>query len=328
MSEVPIFIVDLRETGLELRVKDPKVTAMCFRPAACEVDEGRYLWCGTKDGHLWELDIKTGEVTDTRSFVHASAVIGIFRHHNWLISLEESGKAHVFEVGKREDSVTKEDVQKIPQLCRTIRITDKFNFAKLVCGRLWVSSGPANRSTTNAASKGPTIRVYEPCSPGTMAAAKSLFTTEWTGTVTSATMMPLRPNTVFLGHEGGFVSVWSAMDLACVQVLKISSSDILALEGVGESLWAGNRKGQIHVYNIDEKPWQVTNVWIAHPYVREFAKLTPGITRFRPCWSIRGQWNMYVYISIATSAHFLGWPIHALVPRPGRLACMGRSAFG
>jgi hypothetical protein len=94
-----------------------------------------------------------------------------------------------------------------------------------------------------------------------------MFTSEWTGAVTSATIMPFRQDVVYLGHEGGFVSIWSAADLTCLQVLKISASDILALEGVGERLWAGNRKGQIHVYNIDEKPWQVTNVWTAHPWV-------------------------------------------------------------
>jgi WD40 repeat protein len=267
MSESPIFVVELRETGLEFRVKDPKVTAMCFRPSGCEADEGRFLWCGTKDGHLWELDIKTGQVTDTRAYVHASPVTGIFRHKNWLISLEETGKAHVFEVGKLHDGKHTENDRLIPQLSRTIRVTDKYNFAKLVCGRLWVSSGPANRSTTSAASKGPTIRVYEPCTDGSMPAPKTMFTSEWTGAVTSATIMPFRQDVVYLGHEGGFVSIWSAADLTCLQVLKISASDILALEGVGERLWAGNRKGQIHVYNIDEKPWQVTNVWTAHPWV-------------------------------------------------------------
>ncbi|WVQ81931.1 hypothetical protein IAT38_004058 [Cryptococcus sp. DSM 104549] len=258
LSDHPISVVELRDTGLEHKGKDPKVTAMCFRPGATAAEEGRYLWCGTKDGHLWELDISTGTVSATKPFAHTSSISYIWRHRQNLISLDESGKLLVFEVGDVEG--------KPPTLLRSLRIGEKFTFAKMLCGRLWTSSGPAVRSTTSAAtSKGPTIRVYDPCAAGVMPPAKSLFCTEWTGAVTSATYMPLRRGTIYLGHEGGFVSVWDVEGLVCTQVLKISTTDILALEGVGESLWAGNRKGQVHVYDITEKPWQTTNIWAGHP---------------------------------------------------------------
>jgi WD40 repeat protein len=232
------------------------VTAMCFRPANNDADEGRYLWCGTKDGHLWELDIKTGDITDTRAFVHSSAVSHIFRYKSWIMSLEEGGKLHVFEV---------QENRRIPQ-CRTIRVQERFNFAKLIGGRLWTSTGPATRSTTNAAaSRGPTIRVYDPCAPGnTLSAGTTVWPSEWTGAVTSATCMPMHPGTVYLGHEGGYVSVWDAEQLQCLQVFKISANDILALEGVGERLWAAGRKGMISVYDVSERPWRTTNVWTAH----------------------------------------------------------------
>lgn len=266
MSDQPILSVDLRETGLDFRVKENRVTAMCFRPAVYESEEGRYLWCGTKDGHLWELDIKTGQITDTRAFAHSSAVAHIFRYKRFIMSLEEGGKLHVFKVGERDARGALEDVKHIPVLCKTIRVQERFNFAKLICGRLWTSSGPVNRSTTNAASKGPTIRVYEPCGASTtLSGGKTAWTSEWTGAVTSATILPLQPNTVFMGHEGGFVSVWDAEELVCIQVLKISPNDIMALEGVGERLWAGSRKGMISVYDVSEKPWRTTNTWIAHP---------------------------------------------------------------
>jgi len=256
MSDNPLFSVDLKETGLDFRMKDPKVSAMCFRPAPLPADAGRYLWCGTKDGHLWELDIKSGKITDRRAFAHSSAVINIFRHKNFLLSLEEYGKLHVFGVGSGE-----QDGQ-IPIGSRTYRISDKQTFAKMVNGKLWTSSGPSARSTTSSTSKGPTIRIYDPCGNTISPSGKTQFTSEWTGAVTSATILPMHPDTVYLGHEGGFVSIW--IDETCTQVLKISTSDILALEGVGENLWAGNRKGQIHVYDITQKPWRTTNLWQAH----------------------------------------------------------------
>lgn len=265
MSEEPVFITELRETGLEHRLKDPKVTAMCFRPAACPADEGRYLWCGTRDGHLWELDTRTGKVTDTRAFAHASQVVSIFRHKRWLVSLEESGKAHVFKVGVLDNGAASEDVTKIPVHCRTVRISDKYNFAKMVNGRLWTSSGPLSRSATSSASQGPTIRIYELCEEGAVPPPKTLFTSEWTGAVTAATTMPFHAGKVFLAHEGGFISIWSEEDATCLQVRKVSASDILALEGAGNRLWAGNRQGQIHVYDIDDQPWKTTNLWTAHP---------------------------------------------------------------
>jgi hypothetical protein len=178
------------------------------------------------------------------------------------LSLDESGRLHVFDIPIAD----KEDTGIPPLLIRTIRISERTTFARLIRGQLWTATAPLTRSTTNAAaSKGPTIRVYEPCAEGSVPPNRTLFTTEWTGAVTSATILPLKPDTVYLGHEGGFVSIWSTEEMACVQVLKISASDILSLEGVGERLWAGNRKGLIHVYDVTQRPWLSTNVWIAHP---------------------------------------------------------------
>lgn len=267
MSNQPILVVDLRDTGLEFRIKEPRVTAMCFRPASKLADEGRYLWCGTKDGHLWELDIRTGEVTDTRQGAHGSAVAHILRYRQYLLTLEENGKLHVFEVDRDGDGP--------PTLLRTVRVSDRYTFARMIGSKLWTASAPPSRSTTNIASKGPTIRVYEPCAQGSMPPAKTLYATEWTGAVTSATFIPFRPSEVYLAHEGGYVSIWDAEEYTCLQVLKISSTDILACEGVGERLWTGNRKGQIQVYDISEKPWKTTNTWIAHQYVIPFNASRP-----------------------------------------------------
>ncbi|ORX38593.1 Endonuclease/exonuclease/phosphatase [Kockovaella imperatae] len=259
MSERPIFVVDLRDTGLEFRIKDPKVTAMCFRPTLERMDQGRYLLCGTKDGHLWCLDVMTGEVTDSRSWVHGAAISHIFRHKNWILTLDEMGKMHIYQVTQDDDP------SKIPNQVRTARVGDKFTFARVLSGRLWTGGAPATRSTTNASTaKGPTIRVYDPCIEGAMPPPRSAQTTEWCGAVTSGATCPFDPDKVYLGHEGGFISIWSAADVTCQQVLKVSSTDILALEGVGGRLWFGTRKGQINVCNVSEVPWETTNIWTAH----------------------------------------------------------------
>ena len=50
----------------------------------------------------------------------------------------------------------------------------------------------------------------------------------------------------------------------CVEVVKVSSSDLLSLEGVNDRLWVGSRKGLISAYDITTKPWTVTNCWAAH----------------------------------------------------------------
>lgn len=265
MSDRPLFTVDLKDVGLEFRIKEPRVTAMCFRPVSLPADEGRYLWCGTKDGHLWELDIRTGTVTDRRSFVHGATVVSILRHQKWLITVDENGKVHIFEMPPTAKGGIAEDASSVPQTYRTIRITEKFTFVKMIRGKLWTSSAPASRSTTNTSSRGATIRVYDLFTQEPVPPSQSMFTSEWTGAVTSGTILPLKPDVVYIGHEGGFVSVWSADYINCLQVLKTSTTDILSLEGVGERLWVGNRKGQIHVYDVNEKPWRTTNIWTAHP---------------------------------------------------------------
>ena len=258
MSERPIFIVDLKETGLEFRIKDPKVTAMCFRPALEHMDQGRYLMCGTKDGHIWNLDIMTGEVSDSKSWAHGATITHIFRFKNWMLSLDEIGKMHTYLVSSEGD-----DPSKIPPQIRTSRISERFTFACLMRDQLWTAMAPSARSTTSPASLGPTVTVYEPCMKDVMQPAPPRSTSEWTGAVLSSTILPFQPNKAYLGHEGGFVSSWNIQTRTCLEVLKISSTDILALEGVGGRLWIGNRKGQIHVCDVSEQPWQTTNLWTA-----------------------------------------------------------------
>lgn len=260
----PIFICEPRHTGLDFRGKDARVTAMSYRAAANKADEGRYLWCGTNAGHLWELDTTTGEVSDVKPGLHGNTVTHIFRRANWMITLDESGKAHVFGPYEGNDEPATKRQTSAP--CRSVRTADRQNFAAMLGNQLWTASGPAARSTTNSALKGPTVRVYEPTqASSSTAAGRTTFTSEWTGAVTAATFNPSDPNLVYLGHEGGFISVFNRESLECLSVLKISPTDVLGLECVGSRLWAGSRSGTINVYDTSTTPWTTTNTWNAHP---------------------------------------------------------------
>lgn len=263
MPESPILDFDPKHMGLDSKVKEPRVTSLCFRPSTNDVHEGRFLWCGNRDGHIWELDIRTGEITATHPGVHSAAVTHIMRSGRNMVTLDEFGKLNVWEV-RPSDGPEDEGGVKI---IRNLRCTEKPTFVKIIRGQLWAATAPAVRSTTNSATaRGPTVRVWDIAYPGTAPPPLMALTSEWTGSATSATVMPLDPSITYIGHEGGFVSLWTIAEgqLQCVRVLKVSSTDILSLEGVGERLWAGNRRGEIHAWKLDEMPWATTNIWNAH----------------------------------------------------------------
>ncbi|KAL0579574.1 hypothetical protein V5O48_002412 [Marasmius crinis-equi] len=50
-----------------------------------------------------------------------------------------------------------------------------------------------------------------------------------------------------------------------MEVMKVSGSDILSLEGVNDRLWVGSRNGMITVFDTIPRPWTLTNSWNAHP---------------------------------------------------------------
>ena len=73
---------------------------------------------------------------------------------------------------------------------------------------------------------------------------------------------------VYVGHEEGFISIWeidTEDGYRCADVMKVSATDILSLEGVHNRLWAGDRNETISAYDVSQKPWVVTNSWNAHP---------------------------------------------------------------
>ena len=57
-------------------LKEVKVTCMEFRPTTgvSNTDRGYLLWIGTKDGHLFEVDVGTGIVRGTKYVAHLHPV--------------------------------------------------------------------------------------------------------------------------------------------------------------------------------------------------------------------------------------------------------------
>ena len=258
-SEVPLSNLDTRDIG----AKDSKVTCMEFRPSVCQADRGYLLWVGTKEGHIFELDIRTGFIRGIKHSAHLHHIVHLFRHSRSMVSLDESGKALIFS----PDASNQEDISLALTVPRVVRTTEKQDFVKMLDGKLWTAARADHHSALSH--KLPIIRVFDLFNSAST--GRSLLPTEHVGPVTSATMLPSQPGLVYVGHEEGFISMWELNTEdgypRCVEIMKVSVSDVLSLEGVSNRLWAGSRNGMISAYDVSQKPWLVTNCWNAHPGV-------------------------------------------------------------
>ncbi|RDX44729.1 DNase I-like protein [Lentinus brumalis] len=261
MAESPIWNLDSKNGDFGIKVKDFKMTSVEFRPATSPENRGAFIWIGTKDGHLIEFDVRSGKVTAFRPVIHAHTVTHMFRYGQSMVTCDDTGKVLV---SSPPDGADLDLATVIP---RVVRIAEKQEFAVLLAGQLWTSTRePSGGGTVPGTSRGPYVRVYNVFVPGSV--GRSLLPTEHLGAVTSGTILPCHPGHVYLGHEGGHVSIWSISDSdgapQCVEIVKVSVSDILSLAGVNTRLWVGTRKGTIEALDVSSKPWTVTNNWTAH----------------------------------------------------------------
>ncbi|KAF5371467.1 hypothetical protein D9615_009590 [Tricholomella constricta] len=257
LSDVPVHTVDTKD----MSTRDVKITSMEFRPSAKKPDRGFVLWLGTKEGHIFELDARTGGIVASKHSAHLHAVTHVFRHGRSMITLDDSGKGLIFS-----PDTNGEDISLAYTQPRVVRIAEKQDFVKILGGKLWTAAR-SDYQIIAGALKMPVIRVYDIFALGIT--TKALMPTEHVGTVTSATIIPSRPGFVYMGHEAGFVSIWTLESEdghpRCLEVMKISTSDVLSVEGVNDRLWAGGRGGMISAFDVSQKPWVVTNCWTAHP---------------------------------------------------------------
>ncbi|KAG8835086.1 hypothetical protein FRC18_001059 [Serendipita sp. 400] len=292
-----VWTIDMNEMPIPWRVDKPRVTAMEFRHApSIETggaisrsaskssihpssngdsstplggsEEGRYLWCGTRDGALFELDVwNGGRLTDFRVSAHAGVVLGIYRlSNNCMATIDEAGKCLVFtgvgcnslsnvdQFGAR--AIVGVNFSLSESTPRAQRIAFKGGFAKSLNGRLWTSSlqyssattsssisssatngsalydygfgdsksslvsslGGSFSSLTNASHRpshhnhkhnnGPTIHIHD-IDNDSMISSRTVIPDLDVGPVTCGTVLPQAPGWIYLGHQGGWVTIWS-----------------------------------------------------------------------------------------------------------------------
>ena len=257
ISELPLYTLDLKDVSPDHRSRKP--TSLAFRNSRTHGGKATLLWIGTKEGHLFEVDIRSATLVSSKIAAHAQAVTYIFSTGFVMVTMDDNGKALIFTPDGSQDFVLSSAQP------RVVRVADKQDFVKLIAGRLWTSARGSSSGTANS-SRGPIVRVYDVLTLGS--SGRSLLPIEHVGTVTCGTMLPSNPGYVYLGHEGGTVTIWALEGgqgvPECVDVVKVSMSDILCLAGVNDRLWGGSRAGHISAYDISQKPWVVTNSWVAH----------------------------------------------------------------
>ena len=257
VSESPLYALDLKDITPDHRSRKP--TSLAFRNSRPLSEKVTLLWIGTKEGHLFEVDIRSGVLVSSKIAAHAQAVTHIFSTGYTMVTMDDNGKALVFSPGDPQDFLLSTAQP------RVLRIADKQDFVELIGGMLWTSAREPSSGTTSSY-RGPIVRVYDIHTSGS--SGRSLLPTEHVGTVTCGTMLPSSPGCIYLGHEGGTVTIWSLEGEQsvpeCVDVVKVSMSDILCLAGVNDRLWGGSRAGHISAYDTSQKPWVTTNSWVAH----------------------------------------------------------------
>lgn len=248
--------------GISLPDGEAKIQALAFRPAAADIpgDDARFVWGGTKEGGLFELDTVISRISSFRSALHAHCLVGIFPLGRSMLTLDDSGKLLIFG---SVDSTTAPDLTDTPKVQR---IGEKQTFAAVLGNELWTSMGP-NTKTAGSLGRSPQVRVFDPTGKRAfMVTSRANLIPEALGTVGSVTagaLLPHRPTNVYLAHDNGYISTWERTTYTCASVQRISPYGITGMVGVGRHLWCGFRTGFICVYDV-ENEFQVVKAWKAH----------------------------------------------------------------
>ena len=266
--------------------KEVKLTALEFRPPNHNIPpvppiggrshgetagEGRYLWCGTKDGHIWELDIAEAQVVFSRQNVHTDPIQLLKRVGDRMLSLDEGGKISIWLPSADPDPAVAGLRLSNQPVTQRIAL-EKGSHACVIGQQLWVAAGPSpqRHAKDYAGSKGPRIRVYNPFADDKPFNALSKAITipadlaDGVGVVTGGTVIPSRPNYVYFGHDSGHVSMWSRQTYDCVGVRRLGPHGLTAVAGVVKYLWVATRAGTITVFDTETAPWQALKIWTAH----------------------------------------------------------------
>ena len=224
-----------------------RVTSLAFKACTNPDDEGKWVWLGTDNGEIHEIDISAQMTVFVKTSAHLRReVIKIHRHANEMWTLDDEGKLHVWP----PDETGSPNLRYSHQ---TFRVPKGHSFSLVVGNELWLATGKD-------------IRVFQPSSDADVqfdVLAKPLYQAG-AGEVTSGTMIGSKSEKVFFSHTDGKVTIYSRKDYACLGVVNVSSYKINSLSGVGGYLWAAFNTGKIYVYETGKTPWTVKKDWHAH----------------------------------------------------------------
>lgn len=254
VSKAPVHTWSLSN----LHMKEATLISIALPPSSTRTTNGIVVWVGTKEGHLFEVDVRAGMLLGSKRNAHGHSITHIFRHERSMLTLDSSGRMSIFTPEGSED-VSLDGFP--PRLFKTN--TEKPELVKMIGNQLWT----ATRAEVSER-KSPIIRIhdiYDSAKSGF--GGRQIAAPDGVGGVTSAAVLPCAPQKVYVGHENGIISVWSIASGApphCIETVKVSATAVVSLEAVNDRIWAGGRQGAVTVYNVSSKPWVATNSWIAH----------------------------------------------------------------
>ncbi|KAL4914450.1 Endonuclease/exonuclease/phosphatase [Aspergillus aurantiobrunneus] len=225
-----------------------KSLSLSFKPGAGLEEEGKRIWIGTNSGELHEIDVLTGSVVASRSYPSRREVIKILRHKKEMWTIDDEGRLLLWPP----------DESGVPNLQYSYhnpydRVARGHTFSMVVGDTLWLATGKE-------------VHLYQPDARDdtSFRVLKRPLGSHHSSEVTSGAYTTRGGGRVYLGHADGKVTVYSASNYACLNVVNVSVYKINCLGIVGDNLWAAYKTGMIYVYDINTNPWTVLKDWRAH----------------------------------------------------------------
>lgn len=225
---------------------DTRITAIEFKPEKDPAMCGRIVWLGTKEGHLWEVDIYASEVRQKRVNVHMFPVVAIQAVGDILWTVSEDGKICVWD-------------QYINDTPKVFRMTPHFKAWCIVDDHIWVGKNRQVSAYHPSLSPHDVFNISSrpiqciPLPPGKTG-----------GEFTCAACVQKYPDFVFFGHDDGTITVFSRSKGIVLESISLAINKISSLAGVGSHLWIGTHSGTIYVADVSVKPWRIVKEWKAH----------------------------------------------------------------
>lgn len=228
---------------------DENVRAMSisWKPTKEVIDEHKFLWLGTNDGSLLEVNVTTGMLVNSRQRAHArGAIIRIYSHQSSLYTLDDEAHLYVWS----SDDTGSPSLNQTPA---THRVTKGHTASIVVDNHLWFVCGKD-------------VQIYRLSAPSDadFQVLQRPLCQESAGIVTSAAILSDRPTELYFGHADGKVSLYDTTNYSCIGVYNVGLYKISTLTGVGSLLWAGYNTGMIYVYDTTVSPWRIVKEWKAH----------------------------------------------------------------